>query len=216
VSSPLSVRILDAAAELVARHGIRRVSMDDVARLAGCARPTIYKHYPTKDALLGAVFLREVARYLDSIEATLAATPASAHSLENLFVHTLRYIREHAMIRGILLAEPEALLPLLRGSGGPILGTIADAVAGLVEREMRRGVLRRTDPRLAAEAFIRFVLSLILIPRVALDLDDERNARRLFRESLLAGLAAGGSGSRGGPGRKRARAGARSRRSEKA
>src|SRR6267143_3480521 len=67
----LGDRLLDAAAAAVALHGPARTTMDDVARVAGCARQSIYKHFATKDELLTALFVREVQRYLVTLEEAL-------------------------------------------------------------------------------------------------------------------------------------------------
>jgi AcrR family transcriptional regulator len=183
----LSGRLLDAAADLLAKHGIRRTSMDDIAREAGCARPTIYRHYPTRDALLGALLLRETGRYLEQLE-RLQTASKSSRVLEDSFVFTLRYLREHPVARGLLSLEAESILPLMRGASGGVMSAIVDAVAALVSRQMDEGILRRSDPHLVAEAFIRFVASFIFLPHVGADIDDEKRMRTLFRESLLKGL----------------------------
>jgi AcrR family transcriptional regulator len=48
-------RILGAAQDLFMRYGVRRVSMDDVARQAGVAKGTLYLYFDSKDALFAAI-----------------------------------------------------------------------------------------------------------------------------------------------------------------
>ena len=50
-------RIEHAAYELFSRHGIRAIGVNTLAERAGVAKMTLYKHYPSKDALALA-FLR--------------------------------------------------------------------------------------------------------------------------------------------------------------
>jgi AcrR family transcriptional regulator len=50
-------RILAAAYELFARHGIRAVGVDTIIRKSGVAKMTLYRHFPSKDDLVLA-FLR--------------------------------------------------------------------------------------------------------------------------------------------------------------
>lgn len=57
ISSPRE-RILTAAYELFSRRGIRAVGTDEVIVRAGVARATLYRHFPTKDALVLAVLER--------------------------------------------------------------------------------------------------------------------------------------------------------------
>src|SRR5258708_25627560 len=48
-------QILEAALELVGRHGLAELSMDDVAVAAGVSRATVYRLFPGKSALFGAL-----------------------------------------------------------------------------------------------------------------------------------------------------------------
>jgi AcrR family transcriptional regulator len=57
-------RILKAALDLFVRYGIKRTSVDDIAREAGIARGTLYIYYPSKDALFAAVAERICAERL--------------------------------------------------------------------------------------------------------------------------------------------------------
>jgi AcrR family transcriptional regulator len=65
--------ILDAAAVILLRYGLRKASVDDVARHAGISRQGLYLHFSTKDALFKATIehLHEVS--IASSRAALAA-----------------------------------------------------------------------------------------------------------------------------------------------
>ena len=67
-SSP-SARILDAAEEVLRRHGASKANVVDVARVLGMSHANIYRHFSSKKALLDAV----AARWLHSISDPLAA-----------------------------------------------------------------------------------------------------------------------------------------------
>ena len=56
-------RLLDAAPDQFCRMGIRRSTMEDVARRAGVSRITAYRRFATKDALVEQVVRREFRRY---------------------------------------------------------------------------------------------------------------------------------------------------------
>src|SRR3954471_16034786 len=70
----MSERILDAAAEQVEHFGVRRFTLDDVARRLGISRVTIYRYFPKRDALVEAVVLRELQRFLRAIDAAVSPT----------------------------------------------------------------------------------------------------------------------------------------------
>ncbi len=48
-------RLLDAGLEAATIHGIAKLSMGDVARRAGLSRQTLYRYFPSKDALVAAI-----------------------------------------------------------------------------------------------------------------------------------------------------------------
>ena len=45
-------KMLDAVTELALAHGVRAVTIDEVARLSGVAKTTIYRHFPSKNELI--------------------------------------------------------------------------------------------------------------------------------------------------------------------
>src|SRR5438128_12352209 len=51
-SESAHLKVLEAAIELVAAHGVDATSMDAIARRSGVSKATIYKHWKDKDALL--------------------------------------------------------------------------------------------------------------------------------------------------------------------
>ena len=65
--TPLSQRILDAAETVLRRHGAEKTNVVDIARVLGMSHGNIYRHFPSKQALLEAV----VVRWLAAVEAPL-------------------------------------------------------------------------------------------------------------------------------------------------
>src|SRR5215467_7542107 len=57
--------ILDVTAQLLFRHGYNKVTMSDVAAAVGLNRRLVYLLFPSKDALIKALLLREVNSYAD-------------------------------------------------------------------------------------------------------------------------------------------------------
>ncbi|MEV6944211.1 helix-turn-helix domain-containing protein [Streptomyces sp. NPDC051172] len=66
-------RLLKVAAEAFAEHG-ENASLDDIAKRAGVGSGTLYRHFPTRQALLEAV-------YVDAIEALAARADDFAREL---------------------------------------------------------------------------------------------------------------------------------------
>jgi AcrR family transcriptional regulator len=58
-------RILDAARELFAANG-QATQMDDIARRAGVGVGTVYRHFPTKDVLLGELIAAKFRAHIEA------------------------------------------------------------------------------------------------------------------------------------------------------
>lgn len=118
--------LLDIAAEIALTDGPDAVGMEAVAERAGVSRPLVYKHYASRDELLGAVY-RRAAR---DLHRQLVAEVEAAGSVEEMF---------RALVHGALSAAGE------RGRVFAVLRT------GSWTRDVRRDQ-RRRDGR-TTEAF---------------------------------------------------------------
>jgi len=60
-------RILDAAEQLYAEYGLDGISMDTVAKAAGCSRATVYRYFENRRALQFAFAHREALRIVENV-----------------------------------------------------------------------------------------------------------------------------------------------------
>lgn len=114
-------RIFDAAFECAERYGLRRTTMGDVARAAGVSRQTVYRYFPTKHALFGALALREEARLADLVRAAVHSEPELRAAIAAAISTALHWLREHPLLDPLLKAEPDELLPYLTTEANPLI-----------------------------------------------------------------------------------------------
>ena len=130
------VRILDVAEEVFGKGG-ESASTEEVARLAGVGIATVFRHFPTKAALLEAVLARRFDRLREQAEALLSA-PDPGEAFRSFF--------------GYLVADAPAKIGIaeaLLDAGGNDDGEAAQASAGLrrafaalLQRAKQAGVVR--------------------------------------------------------------------------
>ena len=101
-------RILDAAADLLLRHGYRRVSIDDVAAEAGVGKGTIYLHWKTREALFWAALQRETMRLLEDLVRRLGENPALALP-DRLMPAIYADVSRKPLVRALLVNDAEIL-----------------------------------------------------------------------------------------------------------
>ncbi|PRX49122.1 TetR family transcriptional regulator [Prauserella shujinwangii] len=86
--------VLTAATELFRKRGFHAVSMEDIGKAAGIAGPSVYRHFPSKASLLGAIGRRAADRLALGAEYALrtSAPPDERTALRRLvesYVRTL-------------------------------------------------------------------------------------------------------------------------------
>lgn len=176
-------RILDAARRQCEDSGLRRTTMDDIARRAGLARVTLYRHFQSKEAIVQAVVLGEVERFFAALDAAIAPHRRAGERLVEGFAFALRFLSAHPLLQRLLRTEPESVLPYLTGASPVVSTARAAVVERLADRELD-DPLRPRDAEAAAEVVVRVVHSFVLSPDGELGLDTPRGARRFARAQL--------------------------------
>jgi AcrR family transcriptional regulator len=156
-------RVLEAAAEVLAERG-SDVSVDEIARRAGVGHGTVFRRFPTKDALIAAVVVERVRELVAAAEEALAADDAAA----SFHAFMLRVAEQHVRDRRIFecldkcvetpeLAElhrlGEQLVERAKAAGALRAGLTRDDVEAIF------GSVLRTAPPECAERYAEIVLA---------------------------------------------------------
>jgi AcrR family transcriptional regulator len=174
-------RILDAALEQFEAEGIRRSSVEAVARRAGVSRVTVYRRFPRKESLVGAVVAREASRMIAAADAHITAIPDAETRAVEGFAFLLQRLREHELTRRLIAIEPEGVLSSLTVEAGPVLALATRYVAQQIRRGQQEGAFPAYDPEPVAELLVRFAHSIVLTPRASVELDGEDAVREFAR-----------------------------------
>ncbi|MER5633322.1 TetR/AcrR family transcriptional regulator [Streptomyces nitrosporeus] len=177
-------RILDGALEQFTLLGLRRSSVDDVARRAGVSRVTVFRRFRSKDKLVEAVLLRENSRFFRRLDATVAALPTMEERVVEGFVVALRHTRAHPLFGGLLRLEPELVLPYLTVQGGSSLSATVTYLTGHLRRAQQTEGRPGEDPQPVAELMVRVAVSFLLNPVGCIEMDDEDQVRAFARRYL--------------------------------
>jgi AcrR family transcriptional regulator len=183
-------RLLDATLRCVARWGVGKTTLDDVAREAGCSRATVYRAFPGgKEGLVEALVASELARFFDGLGACLDRADNLEDTLVEGMAFSSRWLAAHGALQFLLAYEPETVLPHIAfRKMNDVLAAASAFVAPYLGRWLPGDEALR-----AAEWGIRIVLSYTSCPADDVDLADELSARRLVRTFVMPGLVTTGS-----------------------
>jgi AcrR family transcriptional regulator len=171
-------RILTAARRLVVQQGARRLSLTDVATLAGVSRPTVYRYFPTKEDLLTALGKLEYRRLNLAMQEAISGV-SGLERLEAAVDVVAAFLREQ---------PPRSLVDLDPGfvndEMARVLPTVTEVLAAvLTQGADEADITFPAAPRDMAGAIARIALSHYIFPDI-----DADAARRQIRAG--AGLPA--------------------------
>lgn len=181
-ADPLRRRLVDAALVCIARWGVTKTSLDDIAREAGVSRATVYRAVPGgKERLLTVVLDHETGRFLHEMEAQLAAATDLADLLSRGIGTALAAVSDHPALRTLLELEPELVLPHVAFHR---LDRFLAVATDLCRPHLARFVPAEAVPA-AADWVARIVVTYGLYPAPAADPHDPESIRRLVRTYLV-------------------------------
>ncbi len=100
-----SERILAAAADLFRRHGFHVVGIDEIGAAAGITGPGVYRHFPTKDALLIALLDRAADALLAGARRIVADADDARDALRGLVRFHIRFALEERALLAVYFRE---------------------------------------------------------------------------------------------------------------
>jgi AcrR family transcriptional regulator len=167
-------RVLEVAKEAFTRSGAD-ASLDDIARQAGVGAGTLYRHFPSREALIEAVYRTEVEK-LAAAERTFAGAMPPIEALRAWMLLFVDYIATKKIIAPALnklVGDPKKVFEASYNQ-------IWEAIRALVKRAIKSGDIRKDlDP-------IDLLRALIGVSNVATSPDWQQSARRLV-DILITG-----------------------------
>lgn len=167
-------RILEVAKDAFTKFGAE-ASLDEVAKQAGVGAGTLYRHFPSREALIEAVYRTEVEK-LAAAERNFAETMPPIEALRAWMMLFVDYIAAKKIIAPVLNTLLGGASKVFESSHTPIW----DAIRGLVKRAIKSGDIRKDlDP-------IDLLRALIGVSNVATGTDWQQSAKRLV-DILITG-----------------------------
>ena len=156
-------KILDAAAQVFVEQGYSAASMDEISRVAGVSKATVYAHFSSKEQLFATVVTSECQRHSQ----TLMAADIDRRDVRSALMGIGReFLELLTMPRALAFYRMVAIEAMRVGSQdlGRIFYesaavTAQDRLTDFIRRAAERGQLDVPDPRRAAIHFYSLVKS---------------------------------------------------------
>lgn len=180
-------RLLQATFACVARYGIAKTTVEDVAREAGVSRATVYRQFPGgKDQLISDTVRWETARFFSELATAIEHAPDFETTLEEAIVFARGALKQHAVFQKVLETEPDLLLPRMSVDDSLVRALVAQFLKTHLEPEADRLSDGLTVDQVA-DHVSRLLLS-FFNAEGSWDLLDREQVNALVRTQLLAGV----------------------------
>lgn len=185
----IEARAVTATLACIARVGLAKTTLDDVAREAGCGRATLYRYFGSRRTLVELAARSEVAAVAERIRSGIARADTLAGALTALLVGAAHEYQSHDALQALLEVERGTVLPFVTFRGTDrLLERGADVFAPDLERFFA-GPDRAPRARRCASWTTRIALTYLLARDRPVDLTDEQSARTLVRRFVLPAFA---------------------------
>lgn len=175
--------ILSAAADLFRQQGYRGTRIEDLGAAVGMTGPAVYRHFPSKEALLAELLQRATDRAQRDVRAALDADLPPRETLERIVVDSVAHAIEESSLVAMAEREGHNLSPTIRRR-------MARQRRAILAEWV--GILRALRPELdedSALAVVTGVAALITSCSMHPSLPRDR-ARELYAHMAMAALLA--------------------------
>lgn len=163
LTSATENRILDATLRLLARRGLRKVTMTDVCVEAGVSRGTLYRYFTSRNDVLAGAEARIERTLRETLQAAVAARPDADSRLQVVLSALSEHAAAHPSLSAVLENEPRLALDYLARRFDALLEILAEALRPALQQapSVTRGDL---DERQLAEVLLRLFLAERVLP----------------------------------------------------
>ncbi len=176
---------MDAALDRFLQVGIRRSSLDDIAKQSSVNRTTIYRRFSGKESLVEAVLEREAEHMLAEVTAIATTTQDVGTQIEEAVLHVLCQTRMHRLVGQLLAVAPEEALSFYTVRGEEMVALGIRYIAGMLEKAQELELIARYDARPVAELIARLAHSIMLTPAAGVDFGNDLAAREFVRATIV-------------------------------
>ena len=162
---------VEAVVDLAAEQNPSNITTAAIAQRMGLTQGALFRHFPSKDAILGAVMSWVAERLLARVDEAAEGATSPVAALEAVFMTHIEFVSEHPGVPRMLFGElqrPGETLP--KRMAQTLIRHYGERLHGLLKAGKARGELRADlDPDAAVTLFIGTIQGLVMQSMLAGD-----------------------------------------------
>lgn len=172
---------IDAAEACFERYGVVKTTMEDIAKMAGVSRPTVYRHFSDRDSLILAVVMRRSRSLIGKAQAFIRRHERFEDQLVEGLLFLVKMGRRDPFVRILVSPEHLELAHQILGATDAVIDLNLEMWQPILAEAAARGEL---NPDLDFREIARWLthVELIMVGRFDLATDDDviRSMLRTF------------------------------------
>lgn len=179
---------LDAAESCFERYGVNKTTMEDIAKIAGVSRPTVYRHFPDRDSLIMAVVLRRSRALIAKAQKYIRRQKTFEDQMVEGLLYLVNTGRQDPFVRILVSPEHMELATQILGASEAVVDLTYEMWAPILEEAVERGDL---DPGLDHREIARWItyVQLVLVGRFDIAPEDMAGHRKMLRTFFFPAFA---------------------------
>lgn len=172
--TPALAPYVDATAACLARKGLSRTSMTDIAKEMGVGRSTVYRQLGSVDHAAWLVAEQRAYMIYDQLPVIFSKHPGP-RAVTEFVAMAIRSLHADPVLTKLLHDEPLFMGQILGGQISPLFDELTEQLAPFLSTTMHLGLIKTQDPIALGHMTLCVIVSLMLAPPPT-DLDEMVNA----------------------------------------
>ena len=142
--------LINAARDVLAKYGFKKVTLEDIAEKAGLAKTSVYHYFNSKEEILTAVIRRELNRLLNRMRNAVEKKSTSEKKLIGLVKERYVFLQEMKSLTGSNMDILQEVGPMVRAERDRFLGAEMELLKEVILDGIARDEFFVEDPELLA------------------------------------------------------------------
>jgi AcrR family transcriptional regulator len=153
-SSTKKAKILRAAKECLARYGYEKTTMDDIGRLVGLNKASLYYYYKNKESLFSEVIINETEEFIAALQQKVNQVAGCENRIKTYLVERLRYYRKVINLHNLSIETLNNVQPQFHRLYQSVLDQEIGFITALLDQGVADDQIKPCDTRRVAVSIL--------------------------------------------------------------
>lgn len=154
-------QVVNTARELFSYRGYRKVSMDEIARVSGVTKRTIYRYFKDKDDLIKFFLYEELNKMKEMIKGTDNADMSFSMKIHEMIMMLIEYRTNSKLLNAFYKESDKDKLKIADECIGILEGAFQDEIKIKLEKAIKDGNIKPCDTDITAFIIYKVYIALI-------------------------------------------------------